>query len=236
MKDLWRAILIVQKEDAKKMDLAIQWMFRLGITTIHIFAEAGVRISQRYDHALHQDSSWDCPYKLWKGAAEIAGNVYSSESELFLVSRPGCYFWEQLLVYCEKQVNRKEVAVWCPLTPNRVFPDANIVRPRCKGDWGWCPTQVQADVEMHHCFVVTGHVLSLMGFYLPPNPDCAPVGCSLAYELGRRGIPYMFHMPSLVDVDDINVTAADYVSSHFSMNQKEMGLQSFISEPIKRKA
>jgi hypothetical protein len=233
MLDFWRAILIVQKEDLPKLDISIQRLHSIGITTIHLFVQAGLRISQRFDHAPHQDPEWDNPYKLWKGATTLAGKIYSSTSELFLVSRPGCYYWEQLPTYCEYHVDRTKFAVWSPHTPTRVFPSENITRPRCVGSFGWCETQVHADVEAHHCFVVSGHTLSLIGAYLPENPDGAAVGCSIAYELGRRRVPYMFHLPSLVQHEDQNFHAMDFVGVSFHMNQSDMRAQNFILAPCK---
>ncbi len=57
---------MVQKEDAKLIDTGIQHLYQLGNDEVHIFAQAGVRISKQYDHALHQDDAWTCPLKLWK--------------------------------------------------------------------------------------------------------------------------------------------------------------------------
>ena len=235
MKTPWRALLMVQKDDVKYMDETIQRLRQLGIPEIHVFAEAKVRISKRFDTSLHQDARWTSPYELWKGATAIAGDIYTSQTDLFLVCRPDVYFWEQLPVYCENTIPRNEIGIWCPLTPNRVFPSENIQRPRCKGDWGWCPTQVTPDVEQHHCFVVTGHMLSLMAFYMPHLEEPAHVGCTLSQALGRRGIPYYFHTPSLATVGtDVNYTANDFVGLTHHMNQKDMKEQDLILKPKRR--
>lgn len=240
MKHFWRAVLLIQQDEGKQLDLAVQRIRSLGITEIHIFAEAGVRISKRFDHSLHQDATWDSPYKLWRGATEIMGGVYSADTELFLVTRPGCTYWDQLPVFCERTIDRSVVAVWSPLTPTRVFPSENDQRPRCKTDKPsvptWCPTQVHADVGVHHCFVVTGHVLSLMRAYLPVNPEGADVGCTLAYELGRRSVPYMFAIPSVVQFQsDVNYSTHDFVSCAFHINQTDLREQSFMATPVRRR-
>ena len=222
---------MVTHEDAKQMDQVIQMLYKIGITSIHVFAEAGVRISQRYDHAQHQSPEWDCPYKLWRGALLLAGEIYTSLSDLFLIVRPGCTFWYGLPDYCAKTINRDEVVVWSPHTPTRVFPSENIMRPQCDvATPVWCQTPVFADVETHHCFVVTGHVLALMGLYLPAREESAAVGCSLADQLGRRGVQYAFHIPSLVDVHtDNNFSAIDFVGTSYHINEKDIETHNFVA-------
>jgi len=221
-------------------------LLHIGISDIDIFAEASVRISKRWDHATHQDASWTNPFRLWRGAFELAGAAYTSKTDLFLVVRPGCYLWEQLPVYCESTIDRNVIGVWSPLTPNRIFPTQAVPRPTCRRknrdqpEMNWCPMQVNADVSVHQCLVMTGHMLALAAAYLPPvkpatnsdemRLDGMHIGSVLAYSLGMRRVPYYFSYPSLAQVDDVNYMTSEFIGVNTHVPQKDMRRFDYIRE------
>lgn len=237
---------MVHRQDASQISAAMQSLLHIGIDEIDIFAEASVRIPKRWDHAVHQDPRWVSPYLLWKNALELAGSAYADRTDLFLVVRPGCYLWEQLPVYCENTVDRNLVAVWSPLTPSRIFPSSSNSRPTCsrRNDsqprMHWCPMYVNPDVSVHHCFVLTGHMLALMAAYLPETKppgvsddmriDGLNIGSALSYTLSRRRVPYYFSSPSLVQVDDCEYSADDFIGVSTYLPQRAIRTFDFIRE------
>lgn len=230
--EFWRALLVVHKEDGDFMDGAIRQLLRLGIDNVHVFAQAGVRLSKHFDHSAHQDDDWTDAYSLWRGMAEVAGHVYSTRSKLFLIVRPRCYIWEQLPTYCELTIDPNQVAIWSPLTPARVYSDYDVPQPQCVGHFGWCPVMPSADIGVNHCFVVGRHMLPLMASYLSSSLHGGTIGNTLAFEMSRREVPYYFHLPSLVDVvDDEDFSAEDFVGVSYHMPQQSMRQGNYLLQP-----
>lgn len=226
--DTWRVIIMVHPEDVGELDTTIDRLQKIGLDQIHVCAQTGLRLSKKFDYAKHQEDNWHNPYTMWKESLSNIGNIYTSQSPMFLIIRPGVYVWEQLPTYCEYQIPQNVVGIWCPLKPKRVYPTAERTQPRCTvavdraADWGWCPAQADADMEIHHCFVVTGYMLTLMSAYMPFFEEDRHVGSVLAAEMGRKYIPYYFHTPSLATCKDPNYQPNDMVGLSFHMSQADM--------------
>jgi hypothetical protein len=229
--DPWRAVLIIERKDARHMDTGIQRLRRAGFEHIHVMAAAGVTVSKHYQPMSHQSKDWVDGYTLWRGALELMGEVYGPRSELFLVMRPNFHLWGALMQYCELTIDRGLLAIWSPFTPDRLFPSSDQLRPLCKGTFGWCPTQVDADASVAECLVMTGHMLTLAKEYMPITSEGGSPGNAMSMSLGRRKVPFYYHMPSLVTTEEHMLEASDFVGVTKQMSRKEMLSDKRILEP-----
>lgn len=232
--EFWRAVVVIEKDQSSLIDPTIRSIRLAGIDNIHLVVAPGVRVSKSYDHIAHQAArgEWEDSYSLWRGGLDLVSNVYASRSQLFLVVRPGLTLWEQLLTYCEATIPRDKVAVWSPFTPDRLFATSSPSKPDCGKPWGWCPHPVSRDMISSHCFVMTGHVMTLMANYLPPIESGANVSSMVAEHLGRRNVPFYFHTPSLAKATGHELEASDFTGVSFRMSQKVMRRKNFILESV----
>jgi len=229
--DQWRAAIIVERKDAKYMDIGIQRLRAAGFENIHVMASEGVTISKRYQPMSHQAKEWTDGYSLWRGASELLGKIYTSRSQLFLLMRPNFHLWGDLMRYGELTIDQRLLAVWSPFTPNRVFPSSNQTRPSCEGSFGWCPTAMNADASVADCLIMTGHMLTLVGQYLPAVSAGGQVGSAIAAAMERQGVPFYYHLPSLVTTAEHTLEADDFVGVTFDMSRKDMLTGSFLLNP-----
>ena len=230
--ELWRAVLVIEKDQGKLIDPSIRMLRQTGIDNIHLIVAPGVRVSKTYDCISHQakDGEWGDSYSMWRGGLDLISNVFASRSELFLVIRPQITIWEQLLVYCEKTIPRDKVAIWSPFTPDRLFPTSRPERPPSDGTFKWCRVQPSRDMVTSHCFVMTGHAMTLMASYLPPLEEGGQVSSMIAEHLGRRNVPFYFHTPSLANATDHELVSTDFVGVAYHMPQRSMRAKKFIRE------
>lgn len=231
--EMWRAVVIIEKDQSKEIDPTVRRLRNLGIENIHLVVAPSVRVSKAYDHISHQadEAEWGDSYSLFRGGIDLISNVYASRSELFLVIRPHVSVWGQLLTYCEYTIPRDKVAVWCPLNPDRLFPTSRPTKADCGPEnFGWCPHPVSRDMSSSDCFVMSGHVLTLMASYLPPLEDGAAVASMIAEHLGRRNVPFYFHTPSLATSAEFGLAAEDFVGVPYHLNQKDMTDYEFVLE------
>lgn len=226
VEETWRAVVLIEHDESKYIDPTIRTVRALGIENIHLMVSPSVRISKQYDVIAHQaePGEWEDSYSLFRGSMELISGVYSARSDYFLVIRPGVTVWDQLLTYCECTIPKDVVAVWSPLTPDRCFPTSYPDRPTCSGEWGWCPYPVNRDLSTSHCYVMTGHVMTLLGAYLPALDDSVEVSSMVAEQMSRRRIKCYFHLPSLATVTGSKerLGASDFVGVSHYMSQKQM--------------
>ena len=225
--ETWRAVVIADQSNIKYFNGTVQRIRQLGIENINVFCPGALTVPQRYDFMLHRDHKVRRSLDVWKMALSTCGLTYTQSSAYFLIVEPGVYFWEQLPVYCESVIPQNELAVWCPATPASLWPDRPMSKPNCPEAFGWCPELVDASIEYQHCFILTGHMMTLLAAYLEPIKT-GHVGSVLACELGKRHVPYYFHTPAICSACEATKTSSNFIGvAYDKLAQSDMRQNNF---------
>lgn len=223
----WKACIVAHSCAARNIERSVEQMHQAGWEESMIFSPKGVKSPDRRDVSTSRCTNLradmhNIDYLLTLEALSAMTTGFLRDTTYILVTKPGMYCWEQMMHYCEAQIEPNRCAIWGLHTPGVMIESERRKRPEFLNGDGFYKVQTRDRLLALDCFVVNPVVATFLVNHLDWKNTRYLTFAQAIGELVSAvpALELFYHHRSLAMFDGVD--CPDFVGVNYVMPNSEL--------------